>query len=84
MITRREVADRIEKYLRNQVSLDALVEWAENAIIEGERVPVLRDVIARLGLIDVREFGLTVEDCRSLLESIGYHMEVQLTDLRAS
>jgi len=88
MITRRDVAEKVEAYLRSRVSLDTLVDWAEHAIMEEEFDPgkgsALRDAIARLGLADVREFGLTVEDCRALLGRIGYQLEVRLTDLRAS
>jgi len=86
MITRRDMAEKVAGYLRSQVSLDSLVDWMEQAIMEGEleggKGDALRDVIARVGLIYVREFGLTVEDCRALLARIGYHLEVQLTELR--
>ncbi len=88
MITRRDVAEKVGGYLRTQVSLEELVDWAEQAIMEGEfegeKENGLRDVIARLGLSDVKEFGLTMEDCRALMARIGYQLEVQLTDLRAS
>jgi hypothetical protein len=87
MITRGDVAAKVEGYLRSQVPLDGLVDWAERAImeeeLEGGKGGALQDVIARLGLIDVREFGLTLEECRELMRRIGYRLEVQLTDLRA-
>jgi hypothetical protein len=88
MITRRDVAEKVEGYLRSRVSLDTLVDWAEHAIMEEGFDPGkgcdLRDAIARLGIADVREFGLTIEDCRALLRRIGYQLDVQLTDLLAS
>ena len=31
----------------------------------------LRDITARLGLADVREFGLTWEDCEGYLSRLG-------------
>jgi hypothetical protein len=53
-----------------------LVDWAENAVMEGEFAPeetqILRKVVPRLGVADVRAFGLTWEDCEQLLQELGY------------
>jgi hypothetical protein len=32
---------------------------------------VLSDVVARIGVADVRAFGLTWEECREMLRSLG-------------
>ena len=37
---------------------------------------LLTDIIARLGLADVREFGLTWEDCYDFLTRLGYQVRV--------
>lgn len=39
---------------------------------------VLRDVVARLGVADVRAFGLTWEDCEDLLSRLGYSARVSI------
>lgn len=38
----------------------------------------IRDVVARLGVADVRAFGLTWEDCESLLRQLGYNARVEI------
>jgi hypothetical protein len=40
---------------------------------------LLADVVGRLGLADVAEFGLRWEDCENFLHKLGYrtHVEVQ-------
>jgi hypothetical protein len=38
---------------------------------------VLRDVLARLGVADVKAFGLTWEDCYDFLSRLGYRVEVK-------
>jgi hypothetical protein len=38
----------------------------------------LSDVVARLGLADVRAFGLTWQDCREMLERLGYAAKVRV------
>ncbi len=43
-----------------------------------ERMERIRDVVARLGLADVRAFGLTWEDCEQFLESLGYSARVEV------
>jgi hypothetical protein len=41
-------------------------------------VDVLRAVIARLGVADVRAFGLTWEDCEEALRQLGYAARVEI------
>jgi hypothetical protein len=81
-ITKQTVADRLAAYLRHEVTLAQLVDWAENAIMESDfdaqDVAVLRTVVARLGVADVRAFGLTWDDCESLLRTLGYDARVEV------
>jgi hypothetical protein len=62
-ITRQTVAEKLAAYLHHQTPLAQLVDWAENAVMAGEftaaDAPMLTQVVARLGLADVRTFGLT-------------------------
>jgi len=79
-ITRQNVADEIAAYLQHRRSLAELVDWAEGQVMDGEfeSTPV-RDAVARLGLADVRAFGLTWEDCESLLRDLGFFARVEIT-----
>jgi cobyrinic acid a,c-diamide synthase len=82
IITSKMVAERLAAYLRHEISLTALVDWAERAILEGEFEPAhfeaVRDVVARLGLADVRAFGLMWKDCESMLKELGYSARVDV------
>ena len=82
VITRQLVADKLAAYLQHDLSLADLVDWAESAMMEGEferqHLSAIRDVVARLGLADVRAFGLTWEDCEELLKRLGYAAHVQI------
>jgi hypothetical protein len=51
LITRETVADQLSAYLLHKLSLTALAAWGES----------------RIGIADVRAFGLTWEDCEQLL-----------------
>ncbi len=88
MITRQDVASRLTDYLHHRLSLEGLVRWAEDAMMEGELheqdVDVLRSVVGRIGLADVREFGLTWEDCEELLSRLGYHVHIEVTPAGSS
>ena len=81
-ITRQTVADKLAAYLRHDISRADLVAWAESAMMEGvferEHLTVIRDVVARLGVADVRKFGLTWEDCEQLLSQLGYAARVNI------
>ncbi len=82
VITRQTVVDKLAGYLQHELSLSTLVAWAETALMEGEFEPKhfgeIRDVVARLGVADVRAFGLTWEDCEQLLKRLGYSAQVHI------
>lgn len=82
LITRETVADQLSAYLRHELSLADLVAWAESALMDGEFEPAhfaaIRDAIARIGVADVRAFGLTWEDCEQLLSQLGYSAQVSI------
>jgi len=80
MITRHVVAQQLTRYLHGEVSLAHLVHWGEEVMKEEEfdeaDFEVIRDVVARIGLADVAAFGLTWEDCTSMLARLGYRATV--------
>ena len=80
-ITCEMVAQRIIDMLHHQTGTPELVDWAESVILEGDfdakQAPILREVIGRIGLADVRSFGLTWDDCESLLKKLGYRLKIE-------
>lgn len=82
LITRKTVAEKLAAHLQHKLSLDSLVAWAESALMDGEFDPAhlstIRDVVARIGVADVRAFGLTWEDCEQLLAQLGYSAQVNI------
>jgi hypothetical protein len=78
-ITRQNVADQLAAYLRHELTLSALVDWSEQQILDADfESPAVRDAVARLGLADVRAFGLTWEDCERLLHDLGYSARIDI------
>jgi cobyrinic acid a,c-diamide synthase len=81
-ITKQTVAEKLAAYLRHEITLAQLVDWAENALMEGEfsetDADAVRHVVSRLGVADVRAFGLTWEDCEQLLRRLGYRARVEV------
>jgi len=79
MITRETVAKILGDYLHGDLALSDLVEWSENSIAEEEfENPKLIEIVARLGLADVRAFGLAWEDFREMLRALGLAARVDL------
>lgn len=80
-ITKDRVAMKLLSYLKRQISISELVDWAESSIMNkpfkaGEE-KVLRDVLGRLGVADVKAMGLSWEDCDSMMRKLGYKIQVQ-------
>jgi hypothetical protein len=81
-ITKQTVADTIAAYLHHEITLAQLVDWSERVLMEGEfaerDASTLSTVIARLGVADVRAFGLAWEDCEDLLRQLGFAPRVEV------
>src|SRR6266480_3720194 len=79
-ITRQIVADKIADYLYGKVSQAELVDWAERAMMDADfdeaDTELLTDIIGRLGLAAVAEFGLRWQDCEEFLRRLGYRAKV--------
>ena len=82
-VTRETVQEKLLAYLNRHITLAELVGWAEQTLQEGELDPrdtdLLRDILARLGLADVRQFGLSWEEYSDYLSQLGYHVEIRVT-----
>ncbi len=82
VITKNQVVEMLLKYINRQINLSALVDWAEkmmqDADFEDKNFDVIRDVLSHIGLADVREFGLTWDDCYDYLHRLGYDVKVEL------
>jgi hypothetical protein len=82
LVTKQTAAQELTAFLHHEISLAQLVDWAERALLDGEfadqDMEALRFVVSRLGVADVRAFGLTWEDCEALLQRLGYRTRVEV------
>jgi len=80
IITKQQLAVNLLNYLQHKSTLGDLVNWAEEAMmdgdIQGDNPEVVRDILARLGLADVKEFGLFWEDCNEFMQKLGYVLKI--------
>jgi len=85
VLTKKELASMIFKYINREIDLSSLVSWAEDILKEADFEEIyfdlIRDIIARIGLADVREFGLTWDDCYDFLHRLGYDIRVELVEV---
>ena len=81
-ITKRTVADKIAAYLHHEMTLAQLVDWAERALVDGQfpesDAQTLAQVVSRLGVADVRAFGLGWDECEELLGKLGFVPRVEV------
>ena len=86
-VTRRKVAQKITDYLYHRITLAELVNWAECVIMDGDfderDFETLRYVVSRVGLADVKAFGMTWEDCEDFLSRLGYRASVAISEIPA-
>ncbi len=82
MLTRKTVAQHLSDYLNNRISLAQLVDWAETAMIDPELEEgyeqVIMQALGRIGVADVKNFGLLWEDCENIMEQLGFVIKVDV------
>ena len=80
MITKKIIANKLLSYLQHHLSLENLVNWAEQSLVaslyEDDQDHTIRNILAQLGLADTKAFGLEWKDCESIMEKLGYRLEV--------
>ncbi len=81
MITRKHVSDKLLAYLNNEIILAALVDWAENSLVEGgfgpdEDIDLLMDVVMYLAGADTQYFPLTWDVCQDFMNRLGTPVKV--------
>jgi hypothetical protein len=83
-ITRQVLARKLIDYLQRRITLAQLVDWAERAMMDADfevhDLNVLREIIGRLGLADVRAFGMSWDDCVDYLSRLGYRVNVTISE----
>lgn len=66
-VTAEILAEKITDYLLRRTSIKELVDWSENMIMEAEYsdedFESIREILAHLGVANVRQFGLSWDDC---------------------
>ncbi len=53
------------------------------ADFEEQDFEILRGIVSRVGLADVRAFGMTWEDCQDFLSRLGYLVSVTVSETPA-
>lgn len=85
VLTKKTVANMLIKYINREIDLTSLIKWAEDMIresdLESGSFELIKEILARIGLADVREFGLTWDDCYDYLHKLGYNVKVELLEV---
>jgi hypothetical protein len=82
-VTAEILAEKITDYLLRRISIKELVDWSENMIMEAEYsdedFESIREIVAHLGVADVRQFGLSWDDCYEFLDRLGYQLDIKVS-----
>ncbi len=85
MITKKIIAEKLLAFLQHRTSLAGVVAWAEQAVLDADYKDddtyTIRNILAQLGMADVKTFGLEWRDCESIMERLGYKLEVKALEV---
>lgn len=86
-VNRQTVARKLMDYIYHRMTLAEVVDWAEWAMMDADfdarDLNLLREVIGRLGLADVRAFGITWDECENFLARLGYRVNITVIEAPA-
>ncbi|MBF0101876.1 MAG: hypothetical protein HQK77_13310 [Desulfobacterales bacterium] len=84
IVTRKKLAQKLTDYLYHRITFSHLVDWAElvmmDAEFEDQHFELIREIVTRLVVADVRTFGMTWEDCEEFLSKLGYRISLTVTE----
>ena len=82
ILTRELLAEMLMRYINREIDLSSLISWAEDMLrdadFEDMSFELIREILANIGLADVREFGLTWDACYDYLHKLGYDVKVEM------
>ena len=85
MTIKKMIADKLLSYLQHNLSLEDLVDWAEQMLMDGsyndDSTHTVRNILSQLGLADVKSFGLEWKDCETIMQTLGYKLEVKALEV---
>lgn len=81
IITRHIVSEKLLSYLNQEITLAALVDWAEQSFVDAVLAPdhdidLLNDILAYLAAADTAQFPLTWELCADFMQRLGVPVHV--------
>ncbi|MGB9714819.1 MAG: hypothetical protein ACPL1G_00175 [Thermodesulfovibrionales bacterium] len=86
LVTRKILVEMLLKYINRTIALSNLIDWVKEMIKEADyeegSFELIRDILARIGLADVREFGLTWDDCYDFFKRLGYNVKIELSEVK--
>ncbi|HEX9975162.1 MAG TPA: hypothetical protein VGD14_24120 [bacterium] len=85
LVTRKILMNKIMAYLNHRIELPELIDWAEQAMMdadfEEQYFDDIRNIVAKIGLANIKAFGLTWQDCEDFLQRLGYRARVEVVEL---
>ncbi|MDX1957855.1 MAG: hypothetical protein SFU98_04740 [Leptospiraceae bacterium] len=82
ILTKDTVKEKILDYLSLKINLKVLVEWCEEQFLYSELeesdFETLSEILSKIGLADVKNFGIEWHEWNEFLLKLGYKVEIQL------
>jgi len=81
MITKETVSAKLLAYMNGEITLSALVDWAENCFVMGgfapdEDIPLLRDILVYLAAGDTTAFPLLWDVVIDFMKQLGTPVKI--------
>jgi len=78
-VSRQMVADHLARYLNRKLRKEELIDWCEQVMREDSfENGSVKEIVARIGLMDAKNFEVTYEDLSAMLERLGYQLKVEV------
>jgi hypothetical protein len=79
LVTKQMMVEQLARYLKNAMTKEQLVDWCEKAMMESAfENETVKEIAARLGLMDVTNFDVSFEELSLMLEKLGHRLKVEV------
>ncbi len=78
-VSSKAVAEYLAKYLNHKITKEELIDRCERLMQEEMfENKAVQEVVARIGLMDAKNFEVSYEDLSDMLNRLGYRIKVEV------
>ena len=78
-VSKHLLAEKLSSYLNHDITKEELISWSEHQMQETTfESDDVQSIVARLGVMDAKNFEVSYEELSEMLARLGYKLKVEV------